>query len=173
MKALLNKIKSIDVRFAFHMTHYYDHHIMNEIMKFISSCGDFGMSWLIIILISNMIDSTRSMSIHMLIALIAATIIGQVTIKSIVRRKRPCHTYHDVQLLIPVPSDLSFPSGHTTSSFACSTVMMFFNPWFGIIGYIYAILTAISRLYLFVHYLSDVLFGTLLGITIGIVVCLF
>lgn len=173
MRTLINKIKTIDVRFAFYMTQFYDYHVLNEIMKFISSCGDFGMSWLIIILISNMIDSTRAMSIHMLIALIAATIIGQVTIKSIVKRKRPCHTYQDVDILIPIPSDLSFPSGHTTSSFACSTVMLFFNPWLGIIGYIYAFLTAISRLYLFVHYLSDVLFGIFLGIIIGIVVCLF
>ena len=151
------------------MTHFYKHHLTNEIMKFISMCGDFGMSWLIVILITNMIDQTRTMSIDMLIALIAATLIGQVTIKSLVRRKRPCHTYPEVQLLITTPSDLSFPSGHTTSSFACSTVMMLYNPILGIIGYIYAILTAISRLYLFVHYLSDVVTGVILGITIGII----
>ena len=75
----------------------------------------------------------------------------------------------EVQLLITTPSDLSSPSGHTTSSFACSTVMMLYNPILGIIGYIYAILTAISRLYLFVHYLSDVVTGVILGITIGII----
>lgn len=171
MKAFLNKIKEYDVRFAFSMTQYYHHRFFNDLMMFISSCGDFGMSWFIVILITNMIDETRSMSIHMLIALIAATIIGQVTIKSIVRRKRPCHQYPDVKILIPVPSDLSFPSGHTTSSFACCTVMMFFNPMLGIIGFIYAILTAFSRLYLFVHYLSDVIFGMILGTVIGIVVC--
>lgn len=173
MKAFVNKMKRIDICFAFFMTQFYDHSLLNEMMKFISSCGDFGMSWLIVILISNMIEKTRSMSIHMLIALIAATLIGQVTIKTLVRRKRPCHTYPDVPLLIPTPSDLSFPSGHTTSSFACSTVMLFFNPLLGIIGYIYATLTAISRLYLFVHYLSDVLCGIILGISIGIGVCLF
>lgn len=110
MKAFVNKMKRIDIRFAFFMTQFYDHSLLNEMMKFISSCGDFGMSWLIVILISNMIEKTRSMSIHMLIALIAATLIGQVTIKTLVRRKRPCHTYPDVPLLIPTPSDLSFPS---------------------------------------------------------------
>lgn len=169
MKSLINKIQDIDIHIAFYMTHFYKHHLTNEIMKFISMCGDFGMSWLIVILITNMIDQTRTMSIDMLIALIAATLIGQVTIKSLVRRKRPCHTYPEIQLLITTPSDLSFPSGHTTSSFACSTVMMLYNPILGIIGYIYAILTAISRLYLFVHYLSDVVTGVILGITIGII----
>lgn len=172
MKLIFKKIKAYDVQFAFSMIKHYHHHILNDIMIFISSCGDFGMSWLIVILLTNLIDKTRNMSIDMLIALIAATLIGQVTIKSIVRRKRPCHVYKDVQLLIPVPSDLSFPSGHTTSSFACSTVMMFYNPILGIIGYTYAILTAMSRLYLFVHYLSDVICGIILGISIGIIVCI-
>ena len=120
-------------------------------------------------LINKIQDIEIHIAIDMLIALIAATLIGQVTIKSLVRRKRPCHTYPEVQLLITTPSDLSFPSGHTTSSFACSTVMMLYNPILGIIGYIYAILTAISRLYLFVHYLSDVVTGVILGITIGII----
>lgn len=173
MKTILNKIKKTDVAVAYWFTHLHHHIWLNELMKFISSCGDFGMSWLIIILITNMIDQTRQMSIDMLIALIGATLVGQVTIKTLVKRKRPCHTYTDVTMLIPIPSDMSFPSGHTTSSFACSTVMMFFNPWLGIIGYIYAILTAISRLYLFVHYLSDVICGMLLGISIGILSCLF
>ncbi|MEG0368144.1 MAG: phosphatase PAP2 family protein [Coprobacillus sp.] len=173
MKKIFNKIKKIDIKLAFSMTQHYQHHVLNDIMIFISSCGDFGMSWLIIILITNIIDHTRSMSIDMLIALISATLIGQVTIKSIVRRKRPCHTYSDVKLLITTPSDLSFPSGHTTSSFACSTIMMFYNPILGILGYTYASLTAFSRLYLFVHYLSDVLFGMILGIGIGTIVYLF
>ena len=111
------------------------------------------MSWLIIIFVTNLFENTRQMSIHMLFALIVATLVGQITIKSIVRRKRPCHTYQDVQILVPVPSDLSFPSGHTTSSFACSTVLFCYHPLLGLIGYTYAALTAISRVYLFVHYL--------------------
>jgi len=172
MKNLIHKIISLDKKWAFVMPEFYQHHVLNDVMMFISSCGDFGMSWLIVILITNMIDQTRMMSIKMLIALIGATLIGQVTIKSIVRRKRPCHSYPEVELLIPTPSDLSFPSGHTTASFACSTVMFLYYPLFGILGYIYASLTAISRLYLFVHYLSDVTFGAILGITIGIIVYL-
>lgn len=170
MKTIFNKIIDNDKRFSLSMTQYYKHHLLNEIMILISSCGDFGMSWLIVILVTNIIDSTRPMSIDLLVALIAATLIGQVSIKTIVKRKRPCHTYPEVKLLIPTPSDLSFPSGHTTSSFACSTVLMLYNPLFGIIGYLYATLTAMSRLYLFVHYISDVVFGMILGISIGFIV---
>lgn len=169
---ILKVIKDFDQKVAFYMTRFYKHKFLNDFMKFISSCGDFGLSWLIIILITNRIPASRKMSIDMLIALISATLIGQIGIKSLVKRKRPCHNYPQVKLLIPIPTDLSFPSGHTTSSFACSTVMMYFFPTLGILGYIYAFSTAISRLYLFVHYLSDVIAGMILGIIIGIVICM-
>ncbi len=169
---IMKVIKKIDKDLAFYMTHFYSQHILNDFMKFVSSCGDFGLSWLIIILLTNLIPATRIMSIDMLVALIVSTLVGQICIKSLVRRKRPCHQYPEVQLLVPVPTDLSFPSGHTTSSFACSTVMMYFCPILGIIGYIYAFLTALSRLYLFVHYLSDVIAGMILGISIGLFICM-
>lgn len=165
---MIKKILLFDEKISFQMLKFYKHHIFNEIMKFISSCGDFGMSWLVIILLTNIYTPTRIMSIHMLIALIASTLLGQITIKTIVKRKRPCQKYPRNDLLVPIPSDASFPSGHTMSSFACSTVMMFYYPEFGIIGIVYAILTAFSRLYLFVHYVSDVVVGTVLGILVGI-----
>lgn len=172
MKKLIRKIREIDRQFAFYFTSFYNHSFLNDFMKFISSCGDFGMSWLIVILITNLIPKTRQMSIDMLIALIVATLAGQILIKSLVKRKRPCHIYKDVQMLIPVPSDYSFPSGHTTASFACSSVMLYYFPILGIIGIIYALLTAISRLYLFVHFLSDVTVGIVLGSVIGWLVVL-
>ncbi len=169
----MHKIRDIDKRFAFYFTQFYPTHPrLNEAMKFISSCGDYGMSWLIIILATNLYGPTHEMSIKMLIALIVSTLVGQFGIKSIVRRPRPCHTYKNVTMLIPIPSDLSFPSGHTTASFACSTIILLYFPLFGIIGMIYALLTGFSRLYLFVHYISDVTIGMALGILIGLIVYL-
>ncbi|MFQ7174210.1 MAG: phosphatase PAP2 family protein [Thomasclavelia ramosa] len=105
----------------------------------------------------------------MLTALLLATIIGQVTIKSLVKRKRPCHTFHDVNMLVAIPSDYSFPSGHTASSFACATVICFFYPKVGAFYILFSFLMAFSRLYLFVHYLSDIIFGMILGIGVGII----
>ncbi len=170
MTKIINYIKAVDKKVAFMFLNCYSHKCLNDFMKFVSSCGDFGLSWLIIILGTNRYTPTKAMSVDMLIALVVATLVGQVTIKSIVKRKRPCHDYPDVELLITTPSDLSFPSGHTTSSFACSTVMFCYYPWLGVLGYIYASLTALSRLYLFVHYLSDVLFAIILGISIGLII---
>ena len=94
-------------------------------MKIITGIGDFGMIWLVLILSLSLHTKTQLLSQKMLTALLLATIIGQVTIKSLVKRKRPCHTFHDVNMLVAIPSDYSFPSGHTASSFACATVICF------------------------------------------------
>ena len=172
MKTILKTIQHYDKRVSFYMLRFYHHHWLNQLMKFISSCGDFGIAWLIVVLITNVIMPTRSMSIHMLAALIATALIGQITIKTLVKRKRPCHLYPQVHLLVPTPNDSSFPSSHTASSFACSTVLFIFFPLIGIFGYIFAFLTGVSRIYLFVHFLSDVICGMILGISIGYIICL-
>lgn len=172
MKTILNQILRLDLRVSFYMISLYHHHVLNRIMKFISSCGDFGIIWLIIILLTNVIPAARSMSIHMLMALIVSALIGQISIKSLIKRKRPCHLYPEVQLLVPTPNDSSFPSSHTTSSFACSTILFLFFPTYGLFAYLFAFLIGLSRIYLFVHFLSDVICGMILGISIGILIYL-
>lgn len=169
---MLKTIKMIDHKIALSMPSFYNHHpLLNKFMVIVSTCGNLGAIWLFIILCAYWYSPLKLMAIKMLIALIIATFIGQITIKSIFKRKRPCHIYKSISLLISIPKDYSFPSGHTTSSFACSTVIFFFFPIIGIIGYIYALCIAISRLYLFVHFLSDILFGILLGTSIGLLIC--
>lgn len=170
---VLQKIKEIDVKTSHFFPRFYHHRFLSATMKFIASIGDFGMIWLVLVLLLSLNDKTQLLSQKMLAALLLATIVGQVTIKSIVRRKRPCHTFNDVEMLIPVPSDYSFPSGHTTSSFACATTVCFFFPRVGVICILFAFLMAFSRLYLFVHYLSDVTFAIILGISVGAIVMLF
>lgn len=142
-------------------------------MKFIASIGDFGMVWIAIVLVLSIYSQTRVLSQKMLFALLLATIVGQVTIKSFVKRLRPCQRYPEVKILVPVPNDHSFPSGHTTSSFACATTVCFFYPKLGLVCLLLASLMALSRVYLFVHYVSDVVFAVFLGIAVGIcVICL-
>ena len=167
---MIEKILEIDKKVSFSMLKYYKYTKLNKIMKAISYCGNLGVIWLIIIALTYYYKPTRDMSIYILLAIIFATLAGQITIKSIVKRPRPCHTYPEVKILLPVPTDLSFPSGHTTSSFACSTVLFIFSPILGIIAYTWAALTGFSRIYLFVHYVSDVMTGALLGTIIGYLV---
>ncbi len=71
-------------------------------------------------------------------------------------------------MLIAVPQDYSFPSGHTMASFAAATVLWHWNRKAGLATYLLAGMIAFSRLYLFVHFPSDVLAGALLGCLVGI-----
>ena len=74
----------------------------------------------------------------------------------------------DVALLIPIPQDFSFPSGHTLSSVIAATTMWCSGiRWLGMVGVVMATLMALSRLYLFVHFPSDIIAGIVLGVAIG------
>ena len=94
---------------------------------------------------------------------------GEIIIKHIVKRVRPCHTLDDDEQLIDRPRFYSFPSGHTTASFAMVGVALMrckvitFMPILML-----AMLIAFSRIYLRVHYLTDVIAGMILGLTCGI-----
>ena len=70
--------------------------------------------------------------------------------------------------MIAMPTDFSFPSGHTMVSFAAATVLWHWNRKVGIAAYLLAAVIAFSRLYLFVHFPSDVFAGTVIGVLIGI-----
>lgn len=166
------KISQLDVKISYLFPQFYHHKIFNNFMKIITGIGDFGMIWLGLILLSSLHNKTQFLAQKLLIALLLATIICQVMIKTFVKRNRPCQTFHDIKMLVAIPSDYSFPSGHTASSFACATVICYYFPKIGIFFLILALLMGFSRLYLFVHYFSDVCAGMILGILVGIITIL-
>lgn len=89
-------------------------------------------------------------------------------LKNVFERLRPCQVRHNVKLLIPQPSGASFPSGHTSISFAAVGALYYSHPKkYATYCFIPASLIAISRLYLFVHYLTDILGGIFVGILSG------
>jgi undecaprenyl-diphosphatase len=72
-----------------------------------------------------------------------------------------------IPLLIEAPTDYSFPSGHTIASFEAATVLLIRHKKWGIMAMVLAVLIAFSRLYLYVHYPTDVLSSIVLGIGIA------
>lgn len=113
---------------------------------------------------------TRVCGICILSSMAIGAIITNLTLKPLVARDRPCWINDTVTLLINRPEDYSFPSGHSQSSFAASTAIFLNNKRWGIASYVVAALIAFSRLYLYVHFPTDVLVGILLGLIIGYVV---
>ena len=102
--------------------------------------------------------------------LLVGAIVGNVFLKNMVARPRPCWLDPSVQLLIAVPKDYSFPSGHTLASVISATILTAMKLNFAAAAIWLAALIGFSRLYLYVHFPSDVLTAAVLGLGIGLLV---
>ena len=144
--------------------------ILDKIMITLTNLGDAGIIWIIIAIILLFIKKTRKCGILMMISMILGLIIGNGILKNLIQRQRPCWIDTNILLLIPNPTDFSFPSGHTLSSFEASIMILLHSKKWGIPAIILSILIAFSRMYLFVHFPTDILGGAILGTTISILV---
>lgn len=133
----------------------------------LSGAGEYGAVWVAVALTLCMMPKWRRAGAGMLLALVLAHLLGNVFLKNLVARPRPYVAYPGISLKIPPLNEFSFPSGHTITAFAA----VFSLPRsLGTLKRSLAILAvaiACSRLYLFMHYPSDVLGGALLGMIIG------
>ena len=104
-------------------------------------------------------------------ALILGLIVCNMILKPWVARIRPYDLQEQLGNIIPLlierQHDFSFPSGHTIASFEAATVLMLHNKKLGIPALILACLIAFSRLYLYVHYPTDVITSVILGTAFG------
>lgn len=135
---------------------------LDKIMPVITHSNDYGLLYLSLITFSVIFKLRTHEAIKVLEALAIGLFLGEGLIKHIVRRSRP-----EDHVLKKSPLTYSFPSGHTTSAFAALGVLWFMNSNLKYIFLIIALLISFSRLYLQVHYPSDVLAGMLLGIACG------
>lgn len=140
---------------------------LDRMMPLITKLGDGGVFWILAAVVFLCIPKTRKIGFSMGAALLLGFIIGNVFLKNIVARIRPYDMNTAIELLVARLSDYSFPSGHTLASFEGATVLMIRDKRLGIPALILAVLIAFSRLYLYVHYPSDVLAGAVLGIGIA------
>jgi membrane-associated phospholipid phosphatase len=142
--------------------------ILTPIFTAVTTLGNSGIVWVIISLLLLISKRTRKAGVMSLLALLVSLLINNVTLKNLVARVRPYETIEGLVPLISRPWDYSFPSGHTGSSFASAWVLYRTLPKrFGIPALILAGLIGLSRLYLGVHFPTDVLFGVISGIFSG------
>ena len=141
---------------------------LDETMRFVTSLGNFSIAWVMLALVLILIPKTRKIGLVVMVAVILDSVLCNVILKNIFVRPRPCDVNTAINLLIPRPSGYSFPSGHTSASFAAVAALYFSGErkiWKAALAL--AILIAFSRMYLYVHYPTDVLGGIICGIICG------
>ena len=165
---MIETLLNIDGGLLMMIQEYVRTPLLNEIMIFITTLGNGGMIWIAATLLLMIPKKTRKVGIMSGVALLGSLIINNNLIKNLVQRPRPFVTFTDLQILIPTPSEFSFPSGHTSSSFAAASVFYAHLPKkIGVPAVILAGLIGLSRLYVGVHYPTDVIAGILMGIFLG------
>lgn len=144
---------------------------MDWFWKGITHLGDFGIFWILLTIVLLIPKKTRKAGLASALALIIGTLITNVAIKNVVARIRPYEVIQELELMIEKQKDFSFPSGHTCASFASAFAIykckeVFPKKW-RIAAMVLATLIALSRLYVGVHYPTDVLGGLIVGLFSG------
>ena len=139
---------------------------LNAVMIFFTSIGEVGAVWILAGLVMLCFKKYRRTGVTVLLGLIIGLIAVNFGIKNIVARPRPC-AINPIKLLVPFPSEYSFPSGHTVSSFGAATSIFLKNKKIGVCALITASLIAFSRLYLYVHFPTDIIGGIVIGVAIS------
>ncbi len=144
---------------------------LDVMMPVVSLFGEKGAFFIAIAVILMLFKKTRKAGMSLGLSLLFGLILCNGILKPGFYRARPFMSCPDYPLLIKPLYDGSFPSGHATASFEFAFVMMKFYRKWGIAALVLAFLIAFSRLYLFVHYPSDVLCGILVGLFCGFAGC--
>lgn len=137
--------------------------VTDTIFPVLTTLGEAGAVWLILAAVLLCFKKTRTTGVLVLISMLLTFLTGEIGLKNLVCRPRPCHTFPEIPLLVACPASYSFPSGHSASGFAAAVLLFLRHKKQAWPALILAAVIAFSRVFLFVHYPTDVLAGILLG----------
>ena len=136
--------------------------------RIVTLLGEGGIFWIAVAVILLFFKKTRRSGICIGASLLIGVIVGNGIIKNVVARPRPYDAIAGIESVVSHLSDYSFPSGHSLCCFEAATALAMNRTKWAIPAYVGAVLVAVSRLFLFVHYLTDVICGALLGVLFGV-----
>lgn len=153
---------------------------LDTVVPLLTKLGNGGILWILCALAllaypktrKNTRRDARRAGLAVACALLLQLLVCNLLLKPLVARPRPYSYRPELQLLIPFLTDYSFPSGHTGASIAATAALFFRGNRLWIPALVMSVLIGFSRLYLYVHFPSDVLFGALIGGFLGFFGCL-
>ena len=161
----MNWLQTLDENILLFIQNNMRIEVMNGFWKGITSLGNSGWFWIIVSVLLLISSKTRKVGILALLSLGLGFLITNVCLKNLIARPRPFAEIEALTILIKAPHDFSFPSGHTCASFAVAGIYFKMLPKkYGLSAIILAVLIGFSRLYVGVHYPTDVLGGLIIGL---------
>lgn len=134
--------------------------------------GSLGQLWIVVGLVLLILPKTRKCGFAVLPSYVASFVIGNEWLKDLIARPRPCAVDDTVLLIVKKPGSFSCPSVHTYLAFSSAMAIYRYYKRMGVGVFVFAALVGFSRMYFFVHYPTDVLFGVALGIVTASIVCI-
>lgn len=166
---IINVFDKTIIEFAHSLHNNYQ--ILDLFFSLITNLGE-SIPLMVFTIILIFIKRTRICGINMAVSLFISILIGAIILKPLIARERPFTDtiYNEYWIAVGKHLETSFscPSSHTTASFAVLfPVFLYFNKQYSFIAVLIALLIGFSRVYLVVHYPSDVVFGAFIGITVS------
>lgn len=166
---MLEFITKLDFSVLYFIQEHIRTPFLDSVAAFLSDAFNGGILWFVLCGVLLLFRKTRPAGVMVLMAMGIAYFVGELGMKNIFCRLRPCDIDAGISLAVKNPASYSFPSGHTGSSFAAATALFLCNKKWGVPALVLAFIIGISRMYLFVHFPTDVIAGAVLGIISGIV----
>ena len=141
--------------------------LMDRIMVLITTLGNEGILYYIILALLLLNKKTRKLGVILGISMLLNHIFSNMTLKPLFARTRPFDVNTAVEIIIKKPSSYSFPSGHTAQAFTTAFAFLFAKSKFTKPMFVFACIMAFTRLYLYVHYPTDILGGIVCGLISG------
>lgn len=164
----MNYLMNLDGNLLLFLQENVRNPVLTPVLKLVTALGNGGAVWIALAVLLLCIPKTRKAGCMVVVALLGTLLVNNMILKNLIARTRPYEVIEGLTYMVRKPVDYSFPSGHAGCSFAAACVMFRRLPrQYGVPALILAILISLSRLYVGVHYPSDVLFGMLSGILIS------
>ena len=162
---MINSITEWEINVLLWIQEHIRVSFLTPVMQFITSLGDKGFIWIMVCVFLILFRKTRKIGIVAAVSLALNGLIVNLVLKTRIMRIRPFILEEQLELITQIPNDYSFPSGHTSAAFATAVILFMGLPKrIGIPAMVLAVFMGLSRLYVGVHFPTDVLAGALIGI---------